>query len=79
MDYTNNEYADMHLMYGMASCNASKAQRLYARRYRNRRVPDRKTFERVDQRLRETGKNKIIFLKTKNLRILSLLRSICAK
>lgn len=56
MAYTNNEYADMHLMYGMASCNALKAKRLYARRYRHRRVPDRKTFERVDQRLRETGK-----------------------
>ena len=52
MDFTFAEYADMHLMYGLASCNALEARRLYEERF-----PDRKTFDRVDRRLRETGKN----------------------
>lgn len=56
MEYTNNEYADMHLLYGRANCNALRAKRLYAQKYPHRRVPDRKTFENVDRRLRETGK-----------------------
>ncbi|KAJ8915386.1 hypothetical protein NQ315_008273 [Exocentrus adspersus] len=55
MDFTFGEYADMHLMYGLASCNALEARRLYKERFPDRRLPERKTFERVDQRLRETG------------------------
>lgn len=62
MAFTFNEYADMHLMYGLASCNALEAKRLYEERFPNRRIPDRKTFERVDRRLRETGKDYILFL-----------------
>ena len=57
MEYTFNEYTDMHLMYGLASSNASAARRLYGQRFPNRRIPNRKTFERIDRRLRETGKN----------------------
>lgn len=56
MEYTFSEYADMHLMYGLASCNALEARRLYQENFPHRRIPDRKTFERVDLRLRETGK-----------------------
>lgn len=55
MNYTNAEYADIHLIYGMANCNAVEARRLYVERYPNRRAPNRKTFVRTDQRLRETG------------------------
>ena len=50
------EYADMHLMYGLASGNAAEAVRLYAQRFPNRELPDRRTFERVDRNLRETGR-----------------------
>ena len=28
--YSNLEMTDMHLMYGLAMCNASKARRLYS-------------------------------------------------
>ena len=56
MEFTFIEYADMHLMYGLASCNALEAKRLYEERFPNRIIPDQKTFQRVDQRLRETGR-----------------------
>jgi len=66
MGYTFSEYADMHLMYGLASCNALEARRLYEERYPNRNVPNHKTFQRLDQRLRETGErfsvNKVTLL-----------------
>lgn len=55
MGYTFSEYADMHLMYGLASCNAYEARRLYEERYPNRNIPNEKTFQRLDQRLRESG------------------------
>lgn len=56
MEYSFQEYADMHLMYGKANCNSLEARRLYCQQFPDRRLPNRKTFERVDQRLRETGK-----------------------
>ncbi|KAJ8932558.1 hypothetical protein NQ318_004712, partial [Aromia moschata] len=46
----------MHLMYGLASCNALEARRLYHERFPNRTLPNQKTFQRVDHRLRENGK-----------------------
>ncbi|KAJ8951686.1 hypothetical protein NQ318_012228, partial [Aromia moschata] len=49
-------YADMHLMYGLASCNALEARRLYHERCPNRILPNQKTFQWVDQRLWENGK-----------------------
>ncbi|KAJ8942383.1 hypothetical protein NQ318_011730 [Aromia moschata] len=55
MEYTFIEYADMHLMYGLASCNALEARRLYHERYPNHTLPNQKTFHRVDQRLMENG------------------------
>ena len=54
-EFSNDEYADMHLMYGLAEGNAAQAVRFYADRFPNRRVPDRRTFIRVDRSLRETG------------------------
>lgn len=53
--FTFAEYADMHLMYGLAAGNAREAARLYAQRFPNRVLPDHRTFERVDRNLRETG------------------------
>lgn len=55
MEYTFSEYADMHLMYGLASCNALEARRLYHERFPDKIIPNHKTFQRVDQRLRENG------------------------
>lgn len=54
-DFSNEEYADMHLMYGLAGGNAAQAVRYYVERFQGRRVPDRRTFIRVDRGLRETG------------------------
>lgn len=45
----------MHLMYGLAEGNASEARRLYAERFPSRHLPQRNTFQRVHERLRETG------------------------
>ena len=46
---------DMHLLYGLAMCNASKARRLYSEYFPNRRIPNKKTFQRIHERLRETS------------------------
>lgn len=54
-EFTFEEYADMHLMYGLALCNAVQARRLYQERFPGRVIPDRKTFEATHRRLRETG------------------------
>lgn len=72
MEFTFAEYADMHLMYGLASCNALEARRLYEERFPNRRIPDRKTFERVDRRLRETGKNYDVLFFTCTYRMIKI-------
>ncbi|XP_017460828.1 PREDICTED: uncharacterized protein LOC108354147, partial [Rhagoletis zephyria] len=42
--YTSHEYADIHLIYGEACCNARAAQRIYAERDPNRRHPGREVF-----------------------------------
>ncbi|KAJ8959430.1 hypothetical protein NQ318_022122 [Aromia moschata] len=44
MEYTFIEYADMHLMYGLASCNALEARRLYRERFPNRTLQARRHF-----------------------------------
>lgn len=54
-EFTNEEYADMHFVYGYSNGNAAQAQREYARRFPNRRIPERRTFESVHRRLRERG------------------------
>ncbi|XP_066600142.1 uncharacterized protein [Prorops nasuta] len=47
--------ADMHLVYGKADGNSSKAARLYREKFPNRRHPDRRFFISLAQRLRENG------------------------
>lgn len=52
--HSNNEYVDMYLIFGEAHCSSVRAERLYAKRYPNCMHPDRKTFERLDQRIRNS-------------------------
>lgn len=42
------------LNYSKANCVSARAERTYAERYPNRMHPDRKTFERLDQRIRNS-------------------------
>lgn len=53
--FTNKEKAEMHLIYGAADGNGAEAQRMYGERFPNRRLPNRKTFERLHRQLCETG------------------------
>lgn len=55
MEFTNGEMADMHFCYGMANGSNLEARRLYRERFPNRRIPDRRIFEYIHRRLRETG------------------------
>lgn len=61
-EFSFAEYADIHLIYGLAQGNAAQAVRLYAERFPNRRLPHWKTFVKVDTRLRETGKHVMMSL-----------------
>nr|XP_015840428.1 PREDICTED: uncharacterized protein LOC107399187 [Tribolium castaneum] len=54
--FSNNEYADMHLILGECRNNANAAAVLYRERYPLRRQPSSNTFRRLDQRIRETGR-----------------------
>lgn len=54
-NFTNNELADMHLIYGETRGNARQAERLYRERFPDRRHPCRQTFTAIDRRLREQG------------------------
>jgi len=53
--FSNEEYADMQLVYGEALKNTALAIRIYRERFPNRRLPNARTFMRVDRSLRETG------------------------
>jgi len=44
----------MYLIYSEVNCVSARAERLYAERYPNRIHPDRKTFERLDRRIRNS-------------------------
>lgn len=55
LPFSNKEKADMHFVYGAANGNSLEAQRLYGERFPNRRLPNRKTFERLHRQLCETG------------------------
>lgn len=59
-DYSNQELADIHFMYGMANGNSLLAQALYREKYPIRRVPNDRTFAAIHRRLRETGQFKPI-------------------
>jgi hypothetical protein len=56
-EYSIEEYADMHFVYGECSGNANAAVRRYEERFPQRRAPDSKTILSVlvAQRLRTTG------------------------
>lgn len=53
--FTNEQMADMHLVYGEAQGNAREAVRIYTDRFPDRIVPDSRTFTAIHRRLRETG------------------------
>jgi len=53
--FSNEEYADMHFVYGFCEGNQYQAAEEYNRRYHKRRGPDRRVFGRVHRGLRETG------------------------
>ena len=53
--FTVAELADMHFVYGVADGNAVEARRVYEERFPGREVPDRRLFQALHQRLRETG------------------------
>lgn len=55
VNFTNNEMADMHFLYGMAHGNARAARRLYHERFPQRPVPNTQTFINIHARLCETG------------------------
>ncbi|KAG8242441.1 hypothetical protein J6590_065895 [Homalodisca vitripennis] len=50
-----HEYTDMILIYGKVNKNGLAAVQEYRDTFPHRRTPDRKTFEAVERRLRETG------------------------
>ncbi|KAI4466765.1 oxysterol-binding protein-related [Holotrichia oblita] len=54
-NYSFEELADMHLVYGAAQCNGKEAARLYEQRYPARRQPHHTTFASIHRRLRESG------------------------
>lgn len=53
--YTLNELADMHLIYGECNSNSLASARRYAEKFPNRRIPHSSTFAAVDRRFREKG------------------------
>jgi hypothetical protein len=53
--YTNAEHADIHFVYGFFDGNAAAAAREYQLRCPDRRHPERRVFEAIHCRLRETG------------------------
>ncbi|GFQ65308.1 hypothetical protein TNCT_154671 [Trichonephila clavata] len=53
--YTHRELADMHLVYGMASCNGGEALRMYHQKYPSRKMPSRSFCATIHRRLCETG------------------------
>nr|CAH7735580.1 unnamed protein product [Callosobruchus chinensis] len=55
VEFTNQELADMHYMYGLADGRSPEARRLYQERFPIRAIADRRTFANVHRRLTETG------------------------
>ncbi|PSN42523.1 hypothetical protein C0J52_16176 [Blattella germanica] len=53
--YSLIELSDMHLVYGAANESGRRAARIYAQRFPQRRHAAHTMFQRLDQRLRETG------------------------
>ena len=53
--FTTIEYADMLFVYGFCNGNSGEAAREYARRYPNRRQPEKRIFAKVYQQIRDKG------------------------
>lgn len=53
--FTNAEYADILLMYGMADSNANLARRMYRERFPMRRLPNVQVFINTYRRIHENG------------------------
>jgi hypothetical protein len=53
--YSNQEYVDIHFMYGYCDGNARASVREYHRRFPARRIPNPKVFINVHRHLTETG------------------------
>ena len=51
--FTNAEYADMMYVYGFCDGSATTAVEEYRRRFRMRRIPDRRMFYKVFNTLHE--------------------------
>jgi len=52
---TNEELADMHMVYGAEDGNAREAVRLYQEKFPNRYLPGHEMFTAIHRRLREHG------------------------
>jgi len=55
MEYTNEEYCDMLLIYGACDGNSYEARRMYIERFPHRRIPNPNVFHRLINRVRTTG------------------------
>ncbi|KYN20088.1 hypothetical protein ALC57_07556 [Trachymyrmex cornetzi] len=55
MDYTNQEYCDMFLIYGASNQNAHEAARRYVEQFPNRRAPRPSVFLNLINRARTSG------------------------
>jgi Transposase. len=55
--FTNQEYADIHFVYGFANGNSAEAAREYRRRFPNRRQPHPHVFINIHQRFANDGLN----------------------
>lgn len=55
MNCSNEEMDDMHIMYGRSYGNSVQERIMYSEAYPDRRLPDRRTFESIDRRLRGRG------------------------
>ncbi|XP_011345392.2 uncharacterized protein LOC105283944 [Ooceraea biroi] len=53
--FSNEEYRDMHYLYGLCDGNAAAAEREYQIRFPRRQHPKRRVFEALHRRMGETG------------------------
>lgn len=65
--FTNEEYGDIHFIYGFCNGNAREAVKEYKKRFPNRKCPSYQVFINTHIKFRECGfgKNKDVIMKTK--------------
>lgn len=66
-NYSYQEMVDKHQIYGFAECNSVEARHLYANRFSNRCLLNKKTFQRLHEHLRDTGSSKKRVLNNRKL------------